>query len=279
MKVSLIVVQGKPEGKVIPLTGPQFRIGRGVGCQLRPNDEQVSRQHAEIEIKQGQVIVRDLGSRNGTILNKVKLEPNTDRVVSSQDLLQIGNLTFALVIQGAPAVKSQPQVAGEASNDQVDSWLVGGEDKPAPERPSGVYSGDTMTFETYQQAEAPPAEQPSPEQASESSSTIESESDEEEVEEEVVEEEEVEEEVVEEDVAEETQAVEQEENLYDTLDDEEGGEETPEDFVDESNPFYAAKQQEVTTESASSKQKMDADSSQAAEDILRKMMERRRATR
>src|SRR3954451_6417289 len=47
MKVQLIVVQGKPEGKTIPLQGPIFKIGRGETCHLRPNSEQVSREHSE----------------------------------------------------------------------------------------------------------------------------------------------------------------------------------------------------------------------------------------
>ena len=50
MKVQLVVVRGKPEGKVIPLVGPNFKIGRGETCHLRPNSEQVSREHAEFTI-------------------------------------------------------------------------------------------------------------------------------------------------------------------------------------------------------------------------------------
>ena len=51
MKVQLIVVRGKPEGKVIPLAGPKFKIGRGETCHLRPNSEQVSREHAEFTVE------------------------------------------------------------------------------------------------------------------------------------------------------------------------------------------------------------------------------------
>src|SRR6516165_72419 len=69
MKVQLIVVQGKPEGKVIPLVGPIFKIGRGETCHLRPNSEQVSREHAEFTLTADAVTVRDLGSRNGTLVN------------------------------------------------------------------------------------------------------------------------------------------------------------------------------------------------------------------
>ena len=102
MKVSLIVVQGKPEGKVIPLAVPRFRVGRGEGCHLRPNNEQVSRNHTEIEQFEDRVVVRDLGSRNGTLVNNQQLKPNTDQVLKNKDLVQIGPLTFAVSIQGAP---------------------------------------------------------------------------------------------------------------------------------------------------------------------------------
>ena len=69
MKVQLIVVQGKPEGKMIPLAGPKFKIGRGESCNLRPNSEEVSREHAEFAISAEAVQVCDLGSRNGTLVN------------------------------------------------------------------------------------------------------------------------------------------------------------------------------------------------------------------
>ena len=73
MKVQLVVVRGKPEGKVIPLVGPQFKIGRGETCHLRPNSEQVSREHAEFTIDGEMINVRDLGSRNGTLVNGARV--------------------------------------------------------------------------------------------------------------------------------------------------------------------------------------------------------------
>ncbi len=72
MKVQLVVVRGKPEGKVIPLVGPNFKIGRGETCHLRPNSEQVSREHAEFTIGADSVMrprsgqsQRDPGQRQG----------------------------------------------------------------------------------------------------------------------------------------------------------------------------------------------------------------------
>ena len=101
MKIQLIVVQGKPEGKVIPMTVPVFRIGRGPNCHLRPNSEQVSREHAEIAVDNDQVTLRDLGSRNGSLLNGKSLSGVSP--LKNGDVVQIGPLTFAVSIQGAPA--------------------------------------------------------------------------------------------------------------------------------------------------------------------------------
>ncbi|WP_169977248.1 FHA domain-containing protein [Tautonia rosea] len=276
-KVSLIVVQGKPEGKVIPLVTPRFRIGRGEGCHLRPNNEQVSRNHAEIEQTDQGIVLRDLGSRNGTFLNNQRLEANTDQVLKNKDLVQVGPLTFAISIQGAVAAsptttpdKSERAMAkaaslDELSNDDIDSWLVTDKDSAAPpERPSGVYTGDTMTFSSFQEASksdhqvpsAPAPEEPEALAEPEPEPDAEPEDEPEPV------------------------VAEGDDDIYDKLDDEYDPDAPPEpeEFVDESNPFFAAKK-DAEDESAVTKKKEDVDSSRAAEDILRKMMERRRAPR
>src|SRR4051812_12031326 len=123
MKVQLIVVQGKPEGKVIPLAGPIFKIGRGETCHLRPNSEQVSREHAEFAITGDNVSVRDLGSRNGTLVNGKALTEACS--LKDRDLVQVGPLTFAVSIQGAPAAAVKPtapvQAAKPAAPDDVNT--------------------------------------------------------------------------------------------------------------------------------------------------------------
>ncbi len=165
VKVLLIVVQGKPEGKTIPISSNVFRIGRGEDCHLRPNSEEVSRRHTEIVIEGSVVTVRDLGSRNGTRINgKLLSEPH---VLKSGELLQIGPLTFAVAIQGAPAEQAQPapaQPAAAATSpakapslddvppDQIDAWLVSDNARPTPDRPSGVYDGETLTIDAYREA-------------------------------------------------------------------------------------------------------------------------------
>ncbi len=163
LKVLLIVVQGKPEGKSIPLTGPVFRIGRGPDCHLRPNSEEISRNHAQITTTETDAILVDLGSRNGTRINgKPITGPHKLR---SGELLQIGPLTFAIAIQGASAASApatqpgsptaasgaRPASLDDVPQDQIEAWLVSDRRKPTPDRPSGVYDGDTLTIDAYKE--------------------------------------------------------------------------------------------------------------------------------
>src|SRR3954471_17860262 len=111
MKVQLIVVQGKSEGKTIPLSGPVFKIGRGETCHLRPNSERVSREHAEFSVTAESVTIRDLGSRNGTLVNgKALTQPLT---LKDRDVVQVGPLTFAVSILDAAGAGMGTATAGE----------------------------------------------------------------------------------------------------------------------------------------------------------------------
>ena len=55
MQVKLVVANGKQAEKKIPVTGPKFLIGRGEGCQLRPQSTGVSRKHCVILVEEATV--------------------------------------------------------------------------------------------------------------------------------------------------------------------------------------------------------------------------------
>ena len=103
MQVVLRVVGGKHNGREIKLAVPKFIIGRGEGAHLRPSSDLVSRHHCGISVSDGQVIVEDLGSRNGTFVNGEQLKaPHTAR---SGDTIRIGRLQFELVMDPARSAK------------------------------------------------------------------------------------------------------------------------------------------------------------------------------
>jgi len=67
-RLVLAGVSGSPE-RVVPLTRPVTRVGRGVDADLRLADTGVSRAHAELRVSGDSVTVVDLGSTNGTVVN------------------------------------------------------------------------------------------------------------------------------------------------------------------------------------------------------------------
>jgi pSer/pThr/pTyr-binding forkhead associated (FHA) protein len=154
-KVQLVVVQGKNEGKTITLPGAVFRIGRGETCHLRPNSERVSREHAEISISDDRVVVRDLGSRNGTLVNgKALTEPC---VLKDRDLVQVGPLSFTVAIHdasGARAAAAEEPPGTEA--EETDSWQISEIVGQAPGEPAAT-GGDTVLIPAFTNVAVPSA--------------------------------------------------------------------------------------------------------------------------
>lgn len=69
----LVVVQGERAGTVIDLTGAPITIGRANDATLVVTDDYASSRHARLYAQDGQWIVEDLGSTNGTYLGRTKV--------------------------------------------------------------------------------------------------------------------------------------------------------------------------------------------------------------
>jgi pSer/pThr/pTyr-binding forkhead associated (FHA) protein len=92
MKLSLLVNQGKPEAKEIPIRLAQFLIGRDPECQLRPVSALVSKRHCAVLIREGKVFLRDFDSTNGTLVNGEPLKGETE--LKDGDEFKVGPLSF-----------------------------------------------------------------------------------------------------------------------------------------------------------------------------------------
>ena len=75
-------------GRRYPL-GDEITVGRAAGCQVTVDDTYVSQLHARVFTRDGQLFVEDLGSTNGTYLNRVKVAG--PMVMQRGDRLQVGN--------------------------------------------------------------------------------------------------------------------------------------------------------------------------------------------
>ena len=106
MNAKLLVVQGRPQGKSIQFAPGEYIFGRGQECHVRPNSEWVSRQHCMLRVTADGTFVRDLGSRNGTLINGVRLVGEVR--LEHGDQLQIGPLVFETQLEPVPVPVRQP---------------------------------------------------------------------------------------------------------------------------------------------------------------------------
>lgn len=79
----------------LELSEGQFTIGRSAACQLSLDDPLISRTHARLRVTADGVLLEDLGSRNGVLVNGERLhEP---RILAHGDHITIGNQQLQLV--------------------------------------------------------------------------------------------------------------------------------------------------------------------------------------
>ena len=177
MDLRLLVVQGKPIGKEIPIKSASFVIGRSDECHLRPNSELVSRTHCQFTVEGETVRLRDLGSSNGTIVNGERITEEV--LINDGDMVQVGPLGFQVLLETssvpepatvepsqsqeiplpqpvlaaaptsvAAASKATPRVdrlgSREVDHEDIQQWLLSDARNPVPDSGSGVYTGDTQ---------------------------------------------------------------------------------------------------------------------------------------
>jgi pSer/pThr/pTyr-binding forkhead associated (FHA) protein len=97
MKVNLVVMTpGANNGRVIPITGPKFVIGRDPECQLRPASPAISKLHCGVFIRDMKVFIADMGSMNGTFVNGTQIAQETE--IQTGATLKAGPLEFRVEI-------------------------------------------------------------------------------------------------------------------------------------------------------------------------------------
>jgi pSer/pThr/pTyr-binding forkhead associated (FHA) protein len=92
MSFQLVVLQGRAAEQAIRLGSGVTTIGRQTGCQLTVRSSQVSRKHCQVFERDGRLVVKDLGSSNGTIVNGKKVDGL--HVLSTGDILHVGPIKF-----------------------------------------------------------------------------------------------------------------------------------------------------------------------------------------
>lgn len=94
--VTFLVLEGVDKGRVFRDLPIPVTIGREEGNGLRLNDERVSRYHAKVQAEDGDIILTDLDSTNGTRVNGAavqirRLRPG-DQVAIGRSMLLFGTM-------------------------------------------------------------------------------------------------------------------------------------------------------------------------------------------
>jgi pSer/pThr/pTyr-binding forkhead associated (FHA) protein len=152
MDVILKVTKGSKIGAKIAVKKDEFLIGRSPECHLCAGSTSISRRHCAITRNGTSVTIKDLGSRNGTLVNGEKITGEVE--LQSGDDIAIGSLGFMVTISSGLNNEKKPQVktvaeavervAEKASGssmsvDDISNWLVD------TDKPKGTFS-DTQTI-------------------------------------------------------------------------------------------------------------------------------------
>lgn len=77
----------------VSLTG-KITVGRQVGNEIVIDDKKASRKHCEFSLREGLVVLRDLGSHNGTYIGPNKV---SEAILAYGDTVRIGDATLRLL--------------------------------------------------------------------------------------------------------------------------------------------------------------------------------------
>lgn len=91
MPLELVIRNQDGSARQVPLEEGRIGLGRATTNELcYPDDFGLSRQHLAFELENGQWIVRDLGSKNGTLFNGFRISAPTP--ISDGDVINAGHL-------------------------------------------------------------------------------------------------------------------------------------------------------------------------------------------
>jgi|GEM_PF-1796378 serine/threonine protein kinase len=97
--------------------GHSITIGRGSACDIRLADSQVSRRHCRVANRDGDLVLTDLDSSSGTLVNGIEV---TFRELESSDVISLGNTQLRFELIGDDSESSDFEPANGATRPQHD---------------------------------------------------------------------------------------------------------------------------------------------------------------
>ena len=130
--VRVFVTEGPDAGRELCLTEPgrSYVLGRGQGVDLVLDDADASRKHVEVQRRGSQILVRDLGSKNGASLGETRLEAGKDVPWPAGTPLRVGTNLLSFEDPVSEALAELERAADERMRD--DDLVDAPNTSPAP---------------------------------------------------------------------------------------------------------------------------------------------------
>jgi pSer/pThr/pTyr-binding forkhead associated (FHA) protein len=121
--------------KIYSINGPTV-IGRSNECDLNFSVTHLSRKHAQLSIVSGHLVVKDMGSANGTFVNGKRLDEGKEAKLDKGDELRLDTLSFTVIGPGGESdrttVRSAVTIPLAAAKADIQSTTQQTQKKPAP---------------------------------------------------------------------------------------------------------------------------------------------------
>lgn len=132
----LRVVEPTGEEETLKLEGNKWLAGRDSNCEIQLNDRKASRRQFELVSSPQGFFIRDLGSANGTLLNRNRLDADELKPLRSGDVVSVGSLALHFEVRDPnfdkklmvipKEVMSPPQAINQSQYEMINYPVVAG---------------------------------------------------------------------------------------------------------------------------------------------------------
>ena len=124
MQARLVVYRNDKQELCVPIVESGASIGRDAGCAVQLSSPEVSKRHAFLQKTPQGWSIRDLGSRNGLLVNGNRVQ---EAMLRNGDNLAIGPYTLVFDLDGSPHT---PVIEIDLSPDAISQTMVAPRRKP-----------------------------------------------------------------------------------------------------------------------------------------------------
>jgi pSer/pThr/pTyr-binding forkhead associated (FHA) protein len=127
--IKIHILNGTEKGQSFELESNMIHVGRASTNDIRLKDKSISRQHLCILKDRDTYIVKDLNSTNGTVIQGLRIESETEVEVTEGVPIAIGNIFFSIAKKYEGDVQAIED-ALDFSNDLSEKTPMGTHDRP-----------------------------------------------------------------------------------------------------------------------------------------------------